>query len=105
MMGSDSTALQLLPPGTAPARDENGDLLMFWIDAHEVRVNGGQHLYLFGNVPVNTVDSGICDAAAPIVAMHATHPRVRSNTFITGFTDSMHSTPTTITCLFRTRTT
>lgn len=41
------------------ARDANGDVLMFWTDAHEVRVNGGEHLYLFGKVAVNSIDSGI----------------------------------------------
>lgn len=39
------------------ARDQNGDVLMFWTDAHEVRVNGGQQLYLFGKVPVHDVES------------------------------------------------
>lgn len=47
---------QLFPPGAKPQHDENGDLLMFWTDAHDVRVNGGQHLYLFGKVPMDTPD-------------------------------------------------
>jgi hypothetical protein len=45
--------------GAPLAREANGDLLLFWTDAHEVRVNGGEHLYLFGKAPVDSVDSGV----------------------------------------------
>lgn len=45
------------------ARLENGDIMMFWMDAHEINVNGGQHLYLFGKVPIGTVDSGVYASA------------------------------------------
>ena len=40
-------------------REASGDVLMFWTDAHEVRVNGGQQLYLFGKVPLGDVKSGL----------------------------------------------
>lgn len=47
-------------PANAPlARDSNGDLLLFWTDAHGVRVNGGEYLYLFGKAPIGTIDSGV----------------------------------------------
>lgn len=56
-------AANVAPPPVAPnapmARLPNGEVIMFWTDAHEVRVNGGQHLYLFGKVPVGSVDSGV----------------------------------------------
>eukprot|EP00177_Eucheuma_denticulatum_P001429 GFKZ01002578.1.p1 GENE.GFKZ01002578.1~~GFKZ01002578.1.p1 ORF type:complete len:1531 (+),score=264.94 GFKZ01002578.1:285-4877(+) len=49
-------------PAVAPAgplaRLPNGDVMMYWTDAHEVRVNGGEHLYLFGKVATGNVDSG-----------------------------------------------
>lgn len=49
------------------ARDDNGDLLMFWTDAHEVRVNGGEHLYLFGKAPLESVDSGVYASVCVLV--------------------------------------
>ena len=41
------------------ARARNGDLFVFWTDAQDVRVNGGEYLYLFGKSPVGTLDSGV----------------------------------------------
>lgn len=47
-------------PANAPlARDNAGNIMMFWTDAHDIRVNGGQHLYIFGKVPVHHLDSGV----------------------------------------------
>jgi DNA polymerase alpha subunit A len=46
-------------PGAPLALEPNGDLLLFWTDAHEVRVNGGEHLYLFGKAAVDSLDSGV----------------------------------------------
>lgn len=47
-------------PANAPlVRDNSGNLVMFWTDAHDVRVNGGQHLYLFGKAPVHHINSGV----------------------------------------------
>lgn len=51
--------MHTVPPNACLAREANGDVVMFWTDAHEVRVNGGQHLYLFGKVPVNSINSGV----------------------------------------------
>eukprot|EP00178_Gracilaria_changii_P017202 TRINITY_DN491_c0_g1_i1.p1 TRINITY_DN491_c0_g1~~TRINITY_DN491_c0_g1_i1.p1 ORF type:complete len:1536 (-),score=250.71 TRINITY_DN491_c0_g1_i1:9728-14335(-) len=39
------------------ARDSDGSVLMFWTDAHEMRVSGGEQLYLFGKVPLGTIHS------------------------------------------------
>eukprot|EP00737_Agarophyton_chilense_P002055 gb/GEZJ01002327.1/.p1 GENE.gb/GEZJ01002327.1/~~gb/GEZJ01002327.1/.p1 ORF type:complete len:1512 (-),score=223.04 gb/GEZJ01002327.1/:5194-9117(-) len=39
------------------ARDTDGSVLMFWTDAHEMRVGGGEHLYLFGKVPLGSINS------------------------------------------------
>lgn len=39
------------------ARDAQGHVVMFWTDAHEMRVNGGEQLYLFGKVPLGSVES------------------------------------------------
>lgn len=39
------------------AFDADGSLLVYWIDAHEVHVNGGESVYLFGKVPLGTVES------------------------------------------------
>ncbi|CDF40250.1 DNA polymerase alpha catalytic subunit [Chondrus crispus] len=46
-------------PNAPLARGPDGEVIMFWTDAHEMRVNGGQHLYMFGKVPVGTLDSGV----------------------------------------------
>ena len=49
-----------LAPNLPMAREQNGDVLMFWTDAHEVRSRqGGQILYLFGKVPVHDVSSNV----------------------------------------------
>lgn len=48
-----------IAPNAPIARLPNGDVMMFWTDAHEVHVNGGQHLYLFGKTPVGSMDSGV----------------------------------------------
>lgn len=52
------------------ARLEDGDVMMFWTDAHEISVNGGQHLYLFGKVPIGALDSGVFASAC--VQVHGT---------------------------------
>lgn len=54
-----SVAAPAVSPNAPIARQPNGDVMMFWVDAHEVHVNGGQHLYLFGKVPVGSLDSGV----------------------------------------------
>lgn len=48
-----------LSPNAPLARDGNGDVIFFWTDAHDMRVNGGEHLYLFGKAPVGKIDSGV----------------------------------------------
>lgn len=54
---------QSIPPNAVPARDNAGNVIMYLTDAHDLRVNGGQHLYLFGKIPLNHVNSGLYTSA------------------------------------------
>lgn len=53
--------------GAPLARDENGDLLLFWTDATEMRINGGEVLYLFGKAEVERVGSGVFSSVCVVV--------------------------------------
>lgn len=55
----ENYALPTIPANAPLARDNSGNLIMFWTDAHELSSNGGQQLYLFGKVPVQHINSGI----------------------------------------------
>ncbi|KAI0557454.1 hypothetical protein FGB62_301g03 [Gracilaria domingensis] len=48
-----------LPPQMPPrsAGDWDRNVLMFWTDGHEMRVGGGEHLYLFVKVPLGSIHS------------------------------------------------
>jgi DNA polymerase alpha subunit A len=54
-------------PGAPLARDENGDLLLFWTDATEMRINGGEVLYLFGKAEVERAGSGVFASVCVVV--------------------------------------
>lgn len=66
-MRNDITAVPHIPADASLARDNTGNLVMFWTDAHDVRVNGGQHLYLFGKAPVHHVNSGVYASVCVLV--------------------------------------
>lgn len=54
-------------PGAPLAREPNGDLLLFWTDATEMRVNGGEVLYLFGKAEVERLGSGVFASVCVVV--------------------------------------
>lgn len=52
-----------IPADAPPARDNSGNIVMFLTDAFDYRASGGQHLYLFGKVPIHHVHSGLYASA------------------------------------------
>lgn len=52
-----------IPADAPPARDNAGNIVMYLTDAFDHRAGGGQHLYLFGKVPIHHVHSGIYASA------------------------------------------
>ena len=61
-----------IPANARLKREPNGDVCMFWTDAHEVHVNGGQQLYLFGKVPVEGNDNLFASVCVQVQGMERT---------------------------------
>lgn len=61
-----------LVPNTPMSRGPDGEVIMFWTDAHEVRVNGGQHLYFLGGRGERQTCTTV---SAPAGFRHASWPR------------------------------
>lgn len=51
--------MSAVAPSGKLARTAEGDVLMFWTDCQEVKINGGEDVYLFGKAALNKLDSGV----------------------------------------------